>query len=275
MPAADERPGGLTRGDGRRLFGADAARYADGRPGYPAAVFARLVDRCGLRPGIPTLEVGAGAGQATVDLLEHGAAPLIIVEPDPGFARFLTQRFGDAVTVRDEPFEEAELADESFDLAVAATAFHWVDQRLGLEKARAALRPGGWWAPWWTIHYDPLELDDLYHALTPVLESLPTFAPEGRKSTVSNPPFGFHQAARIRDLERAGFANITAEEFRQPYCLDANKARALFATFSPILGLTEVDRARVLDEVASIIDEEFGGSVVRTAVTSLYCAQRA
>jgi SAM-dependent methyltransferase len=169
MASAGERPGGLTRSDGRRLFGADAAGYADGRPGYPGEVFSHLSDRCGLGPGTATLEVGAGAGQATVGLLDRGAAPLVVVEPDSGFASFLAQRFGDAVDVRNESFEEFDIAGESFDLAVAATSFHWVDQAPGLEKAHAVLRPGGWWAPWWTLYHDPVELDDLYHALTPVL----------------------------------------------------------------------------------------------------------
>jgi len=47
------------------------------------------------------------------------------------------------------------LDPDRFDLAVAATSFHWVDQRRGLHKVSESLRPGAWIALWWRLFRDP------------------------------------------------------------------------------------------------------------------------
>lgn len=110
--------------DPTRLFGRDPAAYASGRPGYPDELFDLLQDRCGLGADGATLEIGAGAGQATGALLERGASPLVVVEPDPAFARLLRERFGGQVSVHNDRFEEAQLAEGGFALAASATAWH-------------------------------------------------------------------------------------------------------------------------------------------------------
>jgi hypothetical protein len=50
---------------------------------------------------------------------------------------------GLAVDVRVAAFEDASLPNGSFDLAVAATSFHWIDQHSGLRAVANLLRPGG------------------------------------------------------------------------------------------------------------------------------------
>jgi SAM-dependent methyltransferase len=155
---------------GRRLFGIDPAGYAAGRPGYPSALFDLLEERCGLGPGARTLEIGPGGGQATADLLGRGAAPLVLLEPDPELSSFLRDRFGASVEVRTEPLEDAVLGEGSFDLATSATAFHWVDQELGLDQVARALTHGGWWAAWWSAYHDPDHPDAFYEALEPIFD---------------------------------------------------------------------------------------------------------
>ena len=161
------------------MFGLDPAGYAAGRPGYPAELFELLVARCGLGQGTATLEVGPGAGQATAELLARGASPYIAVEADPGMARYLAEQFGDAIEIVNAPFEEAEIAPASIDLAVSATAWHWIDQEQGLAKIAAVVKPGGWWAMWWTMYHDPEGPNAFYDALevdpppSPVRRPLP------------------------------------------------------------------------------------------------------
>ena len=57
-------------------------------------------------------------------------------------AAFLTEGPGAdaALTVRVETFERSELDEGAFDLGVAATSFHWLDQQPALAKAARALR---------------------------------------------------------------------------------------------------------------------------------------
>jgi len=58
-----------------------AAEYATARPPYPRAVFEALAERGVIGPGVRVLEVGAGSGLATADLVAAGGA---LMSPVPG-----------------------------------------------------------------------------------------------------------------------------------------------------------------------------------------------
>jgi SAM-dependent methyltransferase len=266
-------PGPIPSPPGRRLFGLDPAGYASGRPAYPERIFDLLAERCGLAAGTPTLEIGPGPGRATASLLARGARPLVAVEPDAALAGFLSERFGELVEVVQQPFEEAELPEGRFALAASGTAFHWVEQERGLAQVARALEPGGWWAAWWMAHHDPDAPDDLYRALEPVLDPLPT--PRAAVGDKATPGFPFDRGARVGDLERTGgFDRIRVDEVRTTLTLDPSRARALFGTFSPLLALEPDERERVLDTIERVIVDQFGGVVERTNLTILYTAQR-
>src|SRR4029453_5621179 len=72
--------------EGRRLFGLDPDGYDEARPRYPAALYEFMLDAGAIRPATCTLEIGAGSGLATSKLIELGADPLTILEPDRRFA---------------------------------------------------------------------------------------------------------------------------------------------------------------------------------------------
>ena len=152
-------------------FDLDPAGYAAGRPGYPAVVFEVLVERCGLGPGASVIEIGPGTGQATAELLRRGAT-VHAIEPGAALAEHLVaEHGGEALTVTVSPFEEADVAEGTADLVVAATSFHWVDTEIGMEKVLSALRPGGWIALWWNLWYDPNGPDAFSQALDPISKS--------------------------------------------------------------------------------------------------------
>jgi SAM-dependent methyltransferase len=269
-----ERPvSRVGREDGRRLFGLDPAAYAAGRPGYPAALFEILVERCGLAPGTPTLEIGAGAGQATDELLARGAQPLTVVEPDPGSAAYLLQRFGDAIRVVVSAFEDAPLDRESFALAMAASSWHWVDQQVGLSRVAGVLQPVGWWAAFWNILGTNVgsEPDALREALDPILPSREA----GAGCPANTEEFVLDREARIRDLQACGFVDVEVAELGWVFPLDPVRGRALYGTFSPVLALPPDERERILGEVATVIAERFDGLFERRCVTVIYTARRA
>jgi ubiquinone/menaquinone biosynthesis C-methylase UbiE len=147
-----ERPPELAR-----MFDRVAGDY-EARPDYPRRVFDVLVERCGLGPGTRVLEIGAGSGQATLPLLDRGAQ-VTVVEPGDALARRLVERTsGRSIDFIVSVFEDVEFAEASFDLAASATAFHWVDLAVGLERCARFLRDGGWLALWWTFWGEPAEL---------------------------------------------------------------------------------------------------------------------
>ena len=267
----------IAREAGRRLFGADVDAYERGRPGHPPRVYELLVERCGLAPGTRVLEIGPGTGQATRRLLELGA-DILAVEPDERLAAHLPSAVG-AVAVLNQSLEHAELSPESFDIAVAASSFHWVDEETGLARAAAALRQGGWLALWWS-HFGAEEpLSPFQEALHPVIDEL--FAARGIEleespaiSPVGGPRFGLDVEGRLTALAHAGFGHIEHELIPWSHTWDAAGIRALFASFSPIIRLDEETRLAALDAVEQVAERDFGGRVELPVLTSLYTAQR-
>jgi SAM-dependent methyltransferase len=257
---------------GRTFFGSAPETYDAARPGHAEEVYEILRERCGLRAGKKVLEVGPGTGQATRRLLELGAEPLMALEPDPALADYLRAALGDQVEVRVAALEDAELEPVAFDLTVAASSFHWVDEVVGLAKLHAALRPGGWVAIWWTTYGDDTRPDPFREAVDPLFEDIP-HGPSG-PTEEGRPSFALDAESRIAALADAGFADLESDLFRWARAWDTEGIRGLYSTFSPISALEPARRQEFLDTVARIADDEFGGRVEKPLVTSLYTGRR-
>jgi SAM-dependent methyltransferase len=265
----------IDRAAGQRLFGDDPAGYDRARPEYPPRVFEVLCDRCGLRPGARTFEVGPGTGKATRPLLRRGASPLVAIEPDERLADFLRASVGPRagrLQVQIAAFEDARLPAGWFDLGTAATAFHWLDPKVALPKVARILRPGGWWAMWWNVFGDPQRPDPFHEATQDLLAPLDSSPCGGSRVSLS---FALDAAARVADLQSVGaFDNIRSEVLRWTAVLDTAQVQGLYATFSPIRRLPPGEQRQLLNALGRIADDRFGGKVERPIVTPLYTAQR-
>lgn len=243
--------------------------YGTARPPYPARVHEVLVERCGLRPGIRVLDVGAGSGQATLASLRAGAR-VVAVEPGPSLADKLRGLGGPGeLEVIVAAFEDAGIPEASFDLVTIATAFHWLDPNRSLAKIHGALRPGGWIAMWWNVFGDPSEPDAFHEATSPLFE-----ANSPSPSTGYGTPFGLDVPARLGELIDHGFEDVTHEVIRWDLVLDAVQARRLYATFSNIARLPPEKRDDLLDGIERTAREAFSNRVVRRMATPLYTARR-
>jgi SAM-dependent methyltransferase len=119
-------------------YGLHAERYRRYRPGYPEWLFDRAAEASG-PPHAHAVELGAGSGQATGELLKRFAR-VTAIEPDPQMAGLIPPDPRLEIVVA--AAEQADLAPP-VDAAVSATAFHWMDPvGVGAVLARA-LRPGG------------------------------------------------------------------------------------------------------------------------------------
>src|SRR6185437_1340872 len=260
----------LRREDGRRLFGLDPSVYEAGRPQYPPALYGALEARCSLGRAMRILEVGPGTGLVTRRLLATGAS-VVAVEPNPNLASYLRDAFGHDLTVVEALLEEAELDDGDFDLALAATSFHWVDQETGLRTLARAVRPGGAVALWWTLFQDPTARDAFSQAAESVLGPGRPFAFE----EPGRPPFQLDTEQRLRHMrEWGGFADVEAEIIRTPTELDAAQVRALYASVASVLRLSPEDRTAVLDGLEALVRDRFAGKIERQFVTALYTGRR-
>jgi SAM-dependent methyltransferase len=218
------------------------------------------------------LEIGPGSGQATLPLLDRGAR-ITAVEPGEGLARRLAERAaGRDVEIVVSTFEDAPVPDATFDLAVSATAFHWVAPVAGVAKCAQSLQDGGWLALWWTIWGDPDRTDEFHDALRPTIERrAPHLLEEGAT------PAAYIQdlAARTAEIDAVGaFGHVSHDVLHWDCTHDPAGLRRLFATFAPWLALSEDLRRDLLDEVERLAQDDFGGTVVRPYQTVLYTAQR-
>ena len=261
----------VERSVGRRFFGSDPETYDAVRPGHAGEVYDILRERCEVRPGSKVIEIDPGTGQATRRLLDLGAAPLVAIEPDPLLADYLRAAFGSRTEVRVTALEDAALESGEYDLAAAASSFHWVDEEVGLKKLRAALRPGGWIAIWWTSFGDETRPDPFRLALDPLFEDVP-HGPSGPAE--GRPTFARDGELRLAALAKAGFEELRQDETRWTRTWDTEEIRGLYSTFSPLSVLEPDRRKELLDSVARIADTEFGGRVEKPLVTSLYTARR-
>jgi SAM-dependent methyltransferase len=261
-------PEHIDRAEGRRLFGLDPQGYDASRPEYPAWIFERLCDVGALRAGASTLEIGAGSGRASRELLARGADPLTMLEPDPRFAESLealAEEYEAACRVIQHSFEDADLPTGHFDLVVAATAFHWVEQGSGLRKIRRILANGGRAALFWNVLQD-LDKADLFHAATQQVLSGLAISPSGAPNSL---PFALDRVAREADLRGAGF-EVEYTESKWTLVLDTERVGKLYEGFSPIQRLEARARAEILAELVAIADEQFGGRVERNITSCLY-----
>ncbi|MDX6485722.1 MAG: hypothetical protein QOF43_875 [Gaiellaceae bacterium] len=115
--------------------------YERGRPDYPAAAIARIVECLGLRPGRTVLDLAAGTGKLTRLLVPSGAN-VIAVEPVREMRQELEKRVP-AVAALAGTAERIPLTDGYVNAVTVGQAFHWFDANAALREIRRVLRPGG------------------------------------------------------------------------------------------------------------------------------------
>ena len=124
-------------------FGRIAEEYERVRSGYPAALVERAIALAALRAGDTVVEIGCGTGKLTRLLAERGLR-VEAVEPDPALIEVARRVMGDeGVRFHVGTFEQAELPEEAFPAAFAATSFHWIDPAVGWRKVASLLEPAG------------------------------------------------------------------------------------------------------------------------------------
>lgn len=184
-------------------FGTNPAGYHEARPPYPEAVWQVLRERAGLVPGIDILEIGAGTGLATAQLLAHEPRRLVVAEPDDRLANFLRAGMGDRrLQVVNESFEDVELPPSSFDLVACATAFHWLDAEPALRRVHHLLRPGGSVALWWNVFGNSVGADPFHEATEPLFAGKRSNPSAGGPGRV---PHALDAAARLGELKDTNF----------------------------------------------------------------------
>ncbi|EBF4840413.1 class I SAM-dependent methyltransferase [Cedecea davisae] len=260
--------------EGRALFGSNYEAYCNGRPDYPNRVYELISEHCDNPANSRMFEIGPGNGQATQSLLKKGFK-ISAIEPDVIFSQTLQQHLGSlypqSLAVIPSSFEEAKFEETAFDIGIAATSFHWIDPARGLDKCFQILRPGGWFAMWWTVFGDPNNMDAFQRRTGKLFEPLEV-SPSHKAGFQF--PFALQKEEREAELAKAGFINLQHENIPWGFEMNARQTQLLLSTFSPVSRLSEAERMSFLSEIGRIVNEEFGGFVERNFVTAVYLGQK-
>ncbi len=151
-----------------------ASAYDRTRPRYSAEILSRMQETANLQLGKSVLEIGAGAGIATIELAKLGAK-IVCLEPSKSacaIARNKCAAYGN-VEVINTTFEEWELGKQQFDAVVAATSFHWITPEVRYAKTAAALTDNGLLVLLWNTPPQPSY--EIYQNCQSIYQ---TYAPE-------------------------------------------------------------------------------------------------
>src|SRR3984885_11766634 len=133
------RPASTGRRYGK-VFDAIAAEYDRSLPAYPDELVDRACQVAGIGSGDRVLEVGCGTGQLTRSLVARGLH-VTALEPGKSLIALAKQNLEGAGAVEfvNAQFEDAVLPREHFQAVFCASAFHWVDPKVGWQKTADVL----------------------------------------------------------------------------------------------------------------------------------------
>ena len=259
----------------RTTFDGAALLYDEVRPGYPEALFDDVLSLSRIPSGGRILEIGCGTGQATVPFARRGYSILCVElgENLAAVARHNLKEYPRAEVLTAD-FEGWPLQREVFDLAISATAFHWLDPSVAYPKIAAALRPGGSVALFWNEHVYSDASGGFFEAAQEIYERE---APEIVKpEDSSGPPHPDEVPDRTGEIEGTGlFGEVSRRRYRWDQSYDAEGYLRVLNTYSGHMSLNQASRERLFRGISGLIENRFGGRIVKGYLTDLYVARRA
>jgi SAM-dependent methyltransferase len=199
-----------------------------------------------LPPGAAdALEFGAGTGILT-RLLAERVEHVTAVEPDDRMRAVLASS-GVSADVHRGWAEELPADDAAFDLVIAQSAWHWVDESRAVPEVARVLRPGGRLALAWTGTDRSVEwMRNLW---------------AGGVDLARDEADAVDQKRRRRhhvDLEAAGPSPFGEPEtflFRWTRPMSTSDLVDLAATYSRVITMSDDDRRRHLEAMRSYLDD--------------------
>jgi ubiquinone/menaquinone biosynthesis C-methylase UbiE len=124
------------------VFDVSETSYDNFMGRYSMRLAPAFADFAGVQAGQKALDVGAGTGALTAELVRRGAE-VAAADPSPPFVAALERRLPE-VDVRSAAAEELPWPDESFDVALAQLVLTFMrDAPSGVAEMRRVVRPGG------------------------------------------------------------------------------------------------------------------------------------
>jgi SAM-dependent methyltransferase len=208
--------------------------YERGRPTYPLEAVAWLVAELRIGPETTVVDVGAGTGKFTAQLVPTGAT-IVAVEPIDAMRAMLKANLP-AVTARPGTAERLPLETASANAIVAAQAFHWFNIPAAAAEFHRVLRTGGRLGVIWNERDTSV---DWAGKLDAIVEPYRRDGPHPRSQ---------------REVELGDrFGPLHHADFGHAQVVDLPTLRDRIASMSFVAVLPDDERMRVLDRVAALV----------------------
>ena len=245
-----------------RAFEQVADLYERARPGYPPEAVTWVAAELGLREGRTVLDLGAGTGKLTRQLVQSGAR-VIAVEPGDAMRAELERAVPAAEVLRGAA-ERIPLPDGSVDAIAIGQAFHWFRQDETIPELRRVIRSGGGVALLWNERdvEDPLQrsVSDLIAPFVPAGRPGPG---EWRLDLVTGPL-----------AESALFGHLEKRRFRFVQQLDADALADRVGSMSFVAAAPAEERRALEAELRGLV-ERHSGRVDFPYVTRVFVSRAA
>lgn len=238
----------------KRLFDESAVDYDCFRPSYPEEVVRQISVGSELTPRSKLLEIGSGTGKATMLFAKQGLR-IDCVEPGEHLARIAEANCANwpRVRVYITDFENFPFQPKSYDLVVAAQAFHWITPSMRMKLASSALKDGGHLAL--IYNYSPKPSDETLLNLSKLIS---------RESMGRLDDSWDYATDILRWEDEIGrnerFENLSVSHFPWQRTVTAEQYVGVFRTYSDFLSLPGGTRQRLATAMTKFIKRN-GGSV--------------
>jgi SAM-dependent methyltransferase len=254
----------------RTTFNTVADYYHRVRPPLPDGLVDELLALAAAPPAGRVLEVGPGTGRGTIEFARRGydVTGIELGDALAEVARHNLALYPNA-RIHVGSFEGWQLPAEPFDVVTAFDAWHWLDPTVALDKAAAALRPGGALA---TVGGQGVEGGDtsFFHDVQDCYERYMPGTPPGlRLSKADDVPH--------HDRGTGNHPEFDAPMFRrwvQIVEYSADEYIEFMSTASSHIALPREDREALLACIRARLESEYGSRVRRASLIELLVARR-
>ena len=239
-------------------FDTVADTYDKFRPGYPAELYRAIFDYLPLDDSSRAVEVGIGAGQATLPILKTGCS-VLAAELGERFSALCREKFAayPRFSVQTGKFEEMIFPDNSYDLVYAASCFHWIPEEIGYRKVFSMLKSGCAFARFANHPFRDINRPDLTAAIDELYRKYYD-AYHGRVSSAPKEYTADDAQARAELALQYGFTDVKSFLFRRVRAFTADEYVSLLSTYSDHIAMDDAHRIPFFDGVRKAIESHGG-----------------
>ena len=234
-----------------------ADAYNKIRPRYPQKIINNAIEIAGIKPQNKILELGCGPGNATVAFVER-EFNMVCLEPSLPACKLARQNCVayPNVEIQQTTFEEWQLTENQFHAVLAATSFHWMNQKTVYQKAADALQDDGVLILLWNMTPQPnyevyQKLHEVYQIYTPAASRYENM--ETQEKIV----YSFGKQV----INSGKFKNLQTDCITCQKTYSVDDYLLLLGTLSPYLKLESAIRDSLFAGLKDKINKYYGGKI--------------